>query len=162
MSTSSGLRGSCNVCLHQNNKHSTTPCPVPPRDNWWKRCQITGGCFTNLTNFTYQMCYAYKAHPGAKDNLVFGGLRRQREVTRAQRDDYRSTGFAGGDTSGGEMGSSSPFFASSSPWWLHHRSYKSPLPLQLGSCPLRNLFVSAMDITIASVYLSFIYFHYYC
>lgn len=37
-----------------------------------------------------------------------------RDVTRAQRDDYRNTDFAGGDTSSGEMGSSSPF-ASSSP-----------------------------------------------
>ena len=59
------------------------------------------------------MCYAYKAHPGAKDNLVFGGLR-QRDITQAQRDDYRNTGFAGGDTSSGEMSSSSPV-ASSSP-----------------------------------------------
>ena len=37
-----------------------------------------------------------------------------KDVTRAQRDDCRNTGFAGGDTSSGEMGSSSPF-ASSSP-----------------------------------------------
>ncbi|KAE8334369.1 hypothetical protein BDV24DRAFT_145989 [Aspergillus arachidicola] len=59
------------------------------------------------------MCYACKDHPGAKDSLVFGGLR-QRDVTRAQKDDYRATGVTGGDTSSGEIGSSSPL-ASSSP-----------------------------------------------
>lgn len=72
-----------------------------------------GGCFRNNNNYYYRMCYACKDHPGAKENLVFGGIR-QRDVTRAQRTDYKNTGNSGGDTSSGEVGSSSPF-ASSSP-----------------------------------------------
>lgn len=59
------------------------------------------------------MCYACKNHPAAKENLNFGG-RRMRDVTRAQKADYKYTGNAGGDTSSGEVGSSSPL-ASSSP-----------------------------------------------
>ncbi|KAE8346091.1 hypothetical protein BDV24DRAFT_147751 [Aspergillus arachidicola] len=102
MSTSSGLRGTCDIYLHQNNKHRTTPCPVPRCRNRWKRCQITGGCFRNTTDFTYRI-----------NNLVFGGIR-QRDVSRAQRDDYKNTGNSGGDTSSGKIGSSSPW-ASSSP-----------------------------------------------
>ncbi|KAL4887870.1 hypothetical protein BDV59DRAFT_196938 [Aspergillus ambiguus] len=100
MSTNSGLRGTCDVCLHQNNEYSTAPCPV------------TGGCFRSSTNFTYRICYACKAHPRGRDNLVFGGFR-QRDVSRAQKDNYRNTGNSRGDTSSREIGSSSLLVSSS-------------------------------------------------
>lgn len=113
MSSSSGLRGRCEVCGHQNNEHSTAPCPAPRCPNRWKRCQVAGGCFRKSNNWTYRMCYACKDHPGAKDRLGFGSPR-QRDVNQHQKQDYRRTGDAGGDTSGGERSSSSAV-ASSSP-----------------------------------------------
>ncbi|PYH82506.1 hypothetical protein BO82DRAFT_247684, partial [Aspergillus uvarum CBS 121591] len=111
MSTSSGLRGSCDVCLHLNNEHSAAPCPVSRCWNRWKRGQVTGGCFKKSNSFTWWMCYACKDHPGAKDNLILGGLR-QRDVTRAQRNDYKLTRVTGGDTSSGKVDSSSPVASS--------------------------------------------------
>ncbi|KJF60407.1 uncharacterized protein CIMG_12947 [Coccidioides immitis RS] len=102
MSASSGLRGSCDVCLHPNNEHTTAPCPVPRCRNRWKRCQITGGCFKRSNNWRYRMCYGCTDHPAVRNNLTFGGLR-QRDVTRKQRQSYNDTGDAGGDSSGGEF-----------------------------------------------------------
>jgi hypothetical protein len=46
------------------------------------------------------MCYACKDHPGSRDRLNFSGPR-QRDVNQRQKQDYRNTGYAGGDTSGG-------------------------------------------------------------
>ncbi|KAB8213785.1 hypothetical protein BDV33DRAFT_196667 [Aspergillus novoparasiticus] len=113
MSASSGLRGSCDVCLHPNNHHRTAPCPARHCTNRWKRCTITGGCFNTSTNWRYRMCYGCKQHPAAEDSLDFYG--RQRDVTRAQREDYKNTGDAGGETSTGEITSSDPVAPSSSP-----------------------------------------------
>ncbi|PYI06445.1 hypothetical protein BO78DRAFT_114906 [Aspergillus sclerotiicarbonarius CBS 121057] len=107
MSASSGLRGTCDVCLHANNEHNTAPCPVPRCKNRWKQCQVTGGCFKRSNNWSRRMCYACKAHPAVKDDLDFGA-QGQRDVTRAQRADYKDTGTAGGDTSSGEMSSPAP------------------------------------------------------
>ncbi|PYI00193.1 hypothetical protein BO71DRAFT_312349 [Aspergillus ellipticus CBS 707.79] len=114
MSASSGLRGQCDVCLHANNSHTTAPCPANRCRNRWKRCQVTGGCFRASNNWTYRMCYGCKDHPAAEDSLDFGAPR-QKDVTRAQKEHFKQTGDAGGQTSGGELTSSSPPLQSSSP-----------------------------------------------
>jgi hypothetical protein len=59
------------------------------------------------------MCYGCQDHPAVKGDLDFGG--KQRDVTRKQKQDYKDTAKAGGDTSSGEIIGSSPYLGGSSP-----------------------------------------------
>lgn len=64
-----------------------------------------GFMFSNSSNASHRACFACKDHPAARDRLDF--LRRQKDVTRAQEQDFRNTGDGGGDNSEGYSSSSS-------------------------------------------------------
>lgn len=77
MSTSSGLRGQCNVCAHSYNEHSRHRCNGRDKKRnkkgkyeyvkctvYWYICQQGSHDFMGDRNDAYLVCHDCKSHPG--------------------------------------------------------------------------------------------------